>query len=159
MPEQTRLETIEENQDAVEELASGARYELQLFSQDLESRLFNRPRFIQSLTKLATLSRRSRIQILVMDSGPAVRSGHRLIDLSRRLTSFIEIRRINPEYKEETRTFMLTDNRNFYYRPIFSSYKGLLETENPVGTQELQNFFLEVWESSPIDPEFRRLHI
>lgn len=159
MPEKTMLETIEENQDALDDLVMATRFELLLFSQDLEPRMFNRPRFVQALHKIATNSRRSSVHILVMDSGPAVRSGHRLIELSRQLTSFIEIRRINPEYSGETRTFMLTDGQNLYYRPVYTSYRGYMETENPIGCQELKNLFLEVWESSSIDPEFRRLHI
>jgi len=159
MPERNLIETIEESQDALDDLVADTTFELMIFSQDLEARMFNRPRFLASLQKVATYSRRSKIQILVMDSGPAIRSGHRLIEISRRLTSYIEIRRVNREYADDTRTFMLCDQNNFYYRPVFSSYKAAVETDNPVGCKELRNFFVEVWESSAIDPEFRRLSL
>jgi len=65
---------------------------LHIISRDLDPTIYNTQEFVDSVKKMLLKSKNNRVQILVSDPGKIVKRGHRLIDLSMMLTSFIEIK-------------------------------------------------------------------
>jgi hypothetical protein len=103
--------------------------------------------------------RDSCLYILLQDGRSAVQNGHRIIELSRRLNSRIQIRRPPAEYLDFGETFLLADNSGYLQRPLYSRYEGTASFNNPGTTRRLKQYFMEVWEHSQPDVEMRRLHI
>ena len=103
--------------------------------------------------------RDSLLYILLRDGRSAVQNGHRLIELSRRLSSRIEIRRPADEYLDFNETFLLADDCGYLHRTRDTRYEGTASFNNPAATLRLKRYFMEAWECSQPDVEMRRLHI
>ena len=87
------MKSLADNRQASVAVATLAKRELVLFSRDLEPLLYDQQEFISVVQALATRSRMSRIRIVSIDPGPAIRAGHRLVQLVQRFSSYIEARR------------------------------------------------------------------
>ncbi|MCO6441215.1 MAG: hypothetical protein J5I81_09035 [Nitrococcus mobilis] len=154
------LDSLDAVQQATVELTMSARRELHLYSPDLEPRLYDYPPFLSALRALAVSGgRAARIHILVRDSAPAVSRGHRLIELARQLTSFIEIRRLAEDSRERLDAFLVVDRRAVVHRLHWTSYQGTASPDDPVLARALVKEFDALWETASSDPELRRLHL
>ena len=149
----------EENAAAAARLAGQTRRSLRLFTRDLDPELYNRREFLDPLRRLATGRHHARVEILLLDPHRAVRDGHRLIELARRLSSFIELRRLHPDYRERLETFLIADERALLYREQADLYAGKVDFNAPIEAKGLLRLFSEAWEKSATDQELRRLHV
>ena len=86
------VKTTEENQLAALAMARQTRRTLDVFSLVLEPAVYDQPEFAEAVKRIALGSTQARVRLLVRDTNPIVRRGHRLLELSRRLSSFIEMR-------------------------------------------------------------------
>lgn len=137
-----------------------ARLQVLLFSQDLDPRIYDQPPFLQALQRLAVMhSPRARIRVLVLDNQRLIKEPHRLLELARRLTTSIELRRPIAEYRERTDEFLLIDNSGYLHREQPAVPQAVASYHNPLRARTLQGEFLEIWEHSEPDPEIRRLHL
>lgn len=158
-PAYRKLVTSEDNRNAAIELASGARISLALFTQDLEPAIYNTQEFVAAVQQLALRSRFSRIRIVASDPTAAIKDGHRLIELGRRLSSFIEFRRPSPDYATLPESFLIADETGLLYRPLGSRYEGFADTHNSFEARPHLRFFEEIWERAEPEPEFRGLSL
>lgn len=157
-PEQIRVEGLDALRAAVVEVAAGARRELQILSSDLQAALYDQQPFLDAIRRLVTSGRRPTIRILVLDVATAVTSGHRLIELARQLSSFIEIRRLDPDDADVAETFLLVDRLIFIRQPVTASGRvAILATRAPLEGRELARRFEELWQRALPDPNLRRL--
>lgn len=140
-------------------MASQARRELRIFTADLQAAIYDQQPFLDALTNLVIGSSHSGIRILIKDSGPAVRNGHRLIELARRLSSSIEIRRIHPDYQEHAQSFLAADELGVIRSDPADPREFVADFHATLEARRLGEFFDEVWERSEPDPELRRLSL
>ncbi|GAB6044126.1 DUF7931 domain-containing protein [Endothiovibrio diazotrophicus] len=154
-----RLARREENAAAAARLATAARRSLHLFTRDLDPHLYNRPEFLDEVRRLALGGRRARVEVLVLDSRRAVLDGHRLIELGRRLSSFIELRKLHGDYGERLETFLIADERGLLYRRQADLFEGKVDFNAPAEAAQLLRLFSEAWSKSHPDPELRHLGI
>lgn len=154
-----RIASSADNRHAALALAGQANRSLHMFTRDLDAPVYDQTPFIQAVSTLATRSRYSRIQILVQNTERAIKNGHRLIELSRRLPSFVEIRKPNYDYREYNQAFLIADEIGLLRRPITDRYDGTLNFKAPLAAREYLDFFNQVWERSEGDPDLRQLHI
>jgi len=159
--EELQLDTAAENRDAAISLAEQARFSLNIFTRDLDPRVFDNAVFERCVFKLARAHHSSDIRILVHDSSLAVKQGHCLIRLAQRMTSSVFIHNPAPEHKRELSTFVLVDGVGLLHRPQSSSrnYNALVNFMSPQRAGELDDFFNEMWERSTPDSQVRRLYI
>lgn len=151
------LATSEDNRQAALELVRTARANLALFTRDLDPALYSTEEFAAAVRQLALRSRYSRIRIVVIDPAAAIKDGHRFIELSRRLSSFIELRRPSQDHAKLAESFLITDENGLLYRPVAARYEGFTDPENPFEARKHLRLFEEIWEQSESEPEFRRL--
>ena len=97
--------------------------------------------------------------MLLKDAEPLIKYGHRLIELSRRLSSMIGIRTIHPHYREYNEAYMVFDERGIIKRRYADRYEGIANFNDPIQARELLTLFNEIWNISEPDPNLRRLHI
>ncbi len=153
------LETREDVRIVATALARQAQHTLLLHTEDLEPAIFDNTPFLEAASSLARNRRDSCFRILLNNGRKAIQVEHRLIELSRRLSSDIQIRRPAPQYQNYHKTFFLSDDAGFLYRPLSSRYEGIADFNNPGKVSELTRYFMEVWEHSEPDEEMRRLHL
>lgn len=151
------LATSAEQHRAAVALVRQARRSLDIFSRDLDRKLYDQRDFLDALQALAM--NRGQVRILVKDSTPAVRNGHRLIALSQRLTSLIEIRRVAEDYREYNQAFLVADATGYAMRRHADRFEGSVHFNAAKTCRELLTFFDEVWRNSAPDPDLQRLYL
>jgi hypothetical protein len=159
--EEKLLDTAIDNRDAAIALAEQARFSLNLFTRDLDPRVFDNAEFERCLFKLARMHKNADIRMLVYDSSIAVNRGHCLIRLAQKLTSSVHIHNPAKEYSGELSTFMIADNVGLLHRPRSTSnnYDAVVNFMSPQRAGELNDYFNLMWEKSAPDSQIRRLYI
>ena len=157
--QQIPVTTSEDCTQLMLSLAQQAQHSLRLWSYDLDPRLTDTSEFVQAVRELATRHPRNEVRILVLDPDRAVKQGHRLIELSRRLPSSIEIRKIMEDYAHVAQAFVIADERGILDRDLADRFEGTANFNAPLRARELTKLFDEVWQKSQQFSEFRRLHL
>ena len=155
------IDTAAENREAVISLVGQARFSLNLYSRDLDARVFDNTEFERCVFDLARAHHNASIRILVADSSKAVNRGHCLIRLAQRLTSSVFIHNPAREHSGEIATFLVVDAVGLLHRPRTTSnnYDAVINYKAPVRAGELNDYFNEIWERSTPDSQIRRLYI
>jgi len=140
-------------------LTQQATRSIDIISRHLDPGVFDTPDFIDAVKQLSISSKFTKVRILLSDSDPMTKNGHRFIELIQQLTSSIEVRKISEEYKSYNEAFCLYDGKGVIYLRYADRYDGFANFDRPRLVTELSNFFNEVWEHSVPDSNLRRLHI
>ena len=91
-------------------------YSIDIFTQDLDIKIYNHQEIEQSIFDLAKKHPNTCIRILVQDSKKATQYGHCLIRLAQKLTSSVFIHNPSEEYKNERSSFMIVDKLGLLHR-------------------------------------------
>ena len=153
------LHSREDVRSLAQTLAQQAQRGLTLLTPDLEPAIFDQPAFLNAIGSLARQRRDACFRILLLDSRRILQNGHRLIELSRRLSPNIQFRRPPPDYQDTGKTFLLCDDAGYFYRPLASRYEGTANFNNPGEVARLKKYFMEVWDRSEPETELRVLHV
>jgi len=152
-----------DSSDAVREaclaLVAKARREVVILSRQLDPVLFDHPSAAEALRAFVLRSRRTRLRVLVQDPEPAIRTGHRLVDLVQRLTSFAEIRVPSAEHHAYNAAFLVADQQGVVYRSLADRFEATVSLADRHLAGECQRRFEEMWETSRAEPALRRIHL
>ena len=140
-------------------MLSQATRSMYLICPELDRQIFDQDNFSKVLYDLARYSRNSDIRILLHDSTDAIRNGHSIVNLAKRLSSYIEVRLLDTDYKSFDEAFMVVDKRGIIYQGRSRYYDAIAEHHHPRLAQELEKTFSDMWNHSHVDPNFRQLHI
>ena len=88
------IDSSEDNMLAAIRLVEQAHSQIDIFSRDLDARVYNHSAFTDGIRQMITSSPRAKVRVLVIDPDYSTKHGHRLIDLARHLTSYMEIRKV-----------------------------------------------------------------
>ncbi|MGD9385255.1 MAG: hypothetical protein PVF28_01800 [Thioalkalispiraceae bacterium] len=157
--EDIMLETSNDNQQLAVQLVSQASHRLDVFTRDLDPRIFDSTEFVDAVRTLALKDNRAKIRFLVIDPDKAIKLGHRLLELSRRLTSRFELRKVHEDYSANPESYLIVDERGLLHRKLASRYEGVANFNNPLAASGLMHHFNEVWEHSTPVLDFKRLYI
>ncbi len=140
-------------------LAQGARRELLILSRDLDPDFYDQAPFLAEVRRLALATPHLPVRALVYEPRVAVLAGHRLIDLARRLSSRIAIRRVAEDFRDRLDAFLIADGRGYCLRRLADRPEALASYAAPGDAGRLRAEFEPIWERSDADTELRRLHI
>jgi predicted GNAT family N-acyltransferase len=154
-----RLTSREENRLAATHMVEQGKFTLKLFTPNLDPRIYDTNEFIEAVKKLALVSSRSKVYILIQDPTVVVTRGHRIVELARRISSHIFIHRASEDDQERIDSFMIVDEIGLIHRPHSDRYEGTVEFNNRGEARLLVKDFNDAWERSFPEPELRRLHI
>ncbi|AKH19867.1 hypothetical protein [Sedimenticola thiotaurini] len=157
--ERISLQGRDQFRQASEAMVRQAKRTLDIFTYDLDKPVFDQGDFLEAVKQLALTCRGMGIRILLQDSERARREGHRLVDLSRRITSKIEIRRPHEDYIDHPENFIIVDRIGYIRRRNTGLYEGEANFCHPMEARLLTDFFSEVWERSEQESSLRRLHL
>lgn len=136
-------------------LMQQAQRNLCLYSPDLEAWLYNHSSIQQACTRLLLRHPQNRLRILLRDSTRPVKEGHRLLNLSRRLSSNLHIRLLNPDYPSPEQAFLLADQFGLLLRTEPALPAGHAHYNAPGRVRQLQAQFDQAWDTSRSDPNLR----
>lgn len=144
---------------ALVELLGKARRELCVFSRELARPLYHDGDVAEALSKFARSSRFTRVRILIRDSDPLVRQFHRSHALAQRLSSRIEIRKIQATVDTPDWEFAVADGRRVLQCEDRDQWQGSYHPENRVRARKLLDTFERDWPLAATDANLRRLSI
>jgi hypothetical protein len=153
------VERLTEASAVAHALAAQAQRTLLLHTEDLEPDIYDDSAFLDAVSRLARDHSQSHIWILIHDARKVVQNGHRLIEIARRLSSTIQLRRPAPQYRNNHESFLLADGCGYLHRPIATRYEGTANFHDPGKVADFEKYFMEVWERSEADEEIKRLYI
>ena len=137
-----------------------ARREASIYLREIEAEIFDHPDVLEALKKIAISAPYSSIRILIQVPTRARADGHRLINLSQRLSTVFAFRTPIEEIDQQyAGCFLVSDRGAWFERPLASRFDGEGSTHAPGRKAQLQDMFNAVWERSEECAEMRRLEI
>lgn len=136
-------------------LIEQARRSLSIYTQDLEPWLYDHSIIQRACAHFLLAHPRNRLRILIGDSSRAVKQGHRLVTLARRLTSNLAIRKFHPDHPTQTCAFLIADDCGLLVRPEPDQFAGHALYRDPGRARQRQRLFDTAWDHSLPDPELR----
>jgi hypothetical protein len=149
------LSNLEEYRAAVAEIATRARRSLSIYTPDLEPQVLDHDLFLEPVKRLVLARSHARLRVLISNPGRVSRDGNRFMMMARRLTSYIDLRNVAPEYRNNPCTFIVADDRAIVYRQQCSKWEGLVDFDDVTVVKRHLAYFDEVWAGSQIQPEMR----
>ena len=153
------VSTAAENRDAALEIARLARRELAILTRDLEPQIYDDAEVLDAIKSLALSGSRAKVRILLIDATRAIKDGNRLVELSRRLSSFVEIRKPHRDYLDIAESFIIADEKGLLYRKLATRWEGIVDPSDPMQARDRLKLFNDIWQRSHGDPETRQLRI
>lgn len=154
-----RLEGIDQFHAATHALLGQTVRQLHILTPDFEPERFNNDAFADALSHFARRSQYTETRILVGDPNIAVRWGHRVVYLARRLSSLIHIRALNKDDYDPAEIWMVADDMGLIRRDNVDGYQGLLSAKAIPLAQQKNRRFTELWERGREVKEFREMVI
>ena len=149
------LSTLDEYRTAVAEIAKRANRSLSIYTPNLEPLLYDQDGFLEPLKRLVLARGHARLRVLISDPARVTREGNRFMQMARRLTSFIELRNVPPEFRSNPAAFIIADASAIAYRQQCSRWDGIVEFNDQQVVKRYLAHFDEVWAVSLIQPELR----
>ena len=149
------LSTLDEYRTAVAEIAKRANRSLSIYTPNLEPLLYDQDGFLEPLKRLVLARGHARLRVLISDPARVVREGNRFMQMARRLTSFIELRNVPPEFRNNPAAFIIADASAIAYRQQCTRWEGIVEFNDQQIVKRYLAYFDEVWAVSLIQPELR----
>ena len=149
------LSTLDEYRAAVAEIAKRANRTMSIYTPNLEPLIYDQDMFLEPLKRLVLARGHARLRVLISDPARVVREGNRFMQMARRLTSFIELRNVPPEFRDNPAAFIIADASAIAFRQQSSKWEGIVEFNDQQVVKRYLAYFDEVWAVSIIQPELR----
>jgi hypothetical protein len=149
------LSNLDEYRAAVAEIAKRANRTLSIYTTTLEPQIYDHDSFLEPVKRLVLARSHARLRVLISDPGRAVRDGNRFFMMARRLTSYIDLRNVAAEYRNNPCAFIIADDKTIAYRQQAAKWEGVVEFNDASVVKRYLAYFDEVWAGSLIQPELR----
>lgn len=157
--EEIDFDTSEQLREIALTMAQNCARSLDIVSRHLDPAIYDHAAFVDAVKQIALNSQHARVRILVTDIGPVISRGHRLLDLSARLSTYIAIRKPGRDHRNFNEAMLVADNQAYIHRRFADRYDGHASYNDHRSARDLTVRFEEIWERAETDPNFRRLHL
>jgi hypothetical protein len=151
------LTTLEEVREAVVEVASTARRNLSIYTPDLEPQLYDQHAFLEVVKHLVLARGYARVRVLISEPSRTIREGNRFLAMGRRLTTYIDLRNVHVDYRNNAAAFLIADDRALVYRLQANRWDGMAELNDTAIARKYLSYFDDVWRASEPEPEIRMM--
>ena len=145
--------------DALVKGLASARRELIIFSHLLDPLYFDHDATTHHISAFTRRAANTRTRILIQSSDLIIGRSHRLLALSRRLSSKCSIRILDKDYEAPDSCHVAWDQTGYWLLPDWREPQGSLHLNAVVSTRRLFQDFEVLWAHSHDDPELRELRI
>lgn len=154
-PEHSPLEGQATLKASLCELISQSRHQLYILAYDLDPLIYSNDDFNQQLSALARRSKRPNIRLLLHNANRLLSHPHRVLPLLQRLSSLIEVRQLNEQYKNQWQSYIITDQPAMLYQATYERYDAIVGND-PRKIAEMRKQFEQMWQHSGIATTLRR---
>lgn len=145
--------------DALVKGLAAARRELIIFSHLLDPLYFDHDATTSLISAFTRRAANTRTRILIQSSDLIVGRSHRLLALSRRLSSKCSIRILDKDYDAPESCYVAWDQSGYWLLPDWREPQGSLHLNAVVAARRFFQDFEVLWAHSHDDPELRELRI
>ena len=153
------VDTSEECRLAALSMVRQAARGIDIVSRQLDPQMYDNREFFDAVSQLIVGSRRARVRALLRHTDAAIKHGHRLVTLSQRLSSFVELRVPAREFDEYNAAFLIVDGVGVIHRTLSDRFEGTVNFNDPRMARELTRQFEEMWSTALPDPSLRRTNL
>ena len=153
------LHSVQEQQQAIADLAKASVKRLLIFSYAFEPEYYDQPDFISACKDMVLGHPQCHIKVLVQNNEQLQRQEHRFITLMQRLPSRIELKLCHEDYRDHPETFMLSDYQGVFLKRIPGRSSATCYPNAPRINDEYSKLFFSVWDQSEFDITLRRLSL
>lgn len=155
----TVLEGKAEFAQAVAQVSARASRGIAIFTPDLETGVYDSPRFLENIKRLVLSRSHARIRVLISDPTRVVKTVNRFVHFGRRLSTFVEFRQLTPEMPVREDAFLLADDCALVYRARAERWEGIADTDERRQTRIYLEQFDQMWPLAEPALELRHLRI
>lgn len=131
-----------------------------ILSESLDPALYDQDDLVDLVSQLARSDRNAQVRILVKDIRPLLERGHKLLTLSRRLSSKVHIRKLLLDPEDKSHSYLISDRGLLLYMHEEGSYQGFADYDAAPRVRQLLEDFNRLWEQhSELSPDLRRMHL
>lgn len=152
-----RVDERDENTACALSLIEQCRFTIDIVSRDLDPLVLDKLEVEDAMRQHCLKGRNRVIRILVVDAQSIARKGHRLLELSKRLSSFMEVRKLHRDHESINECFLLADETGYLYRENAAVYHARVNFNDRRQSKQLAGRFSDMWNSSIDDPNLRRV--
>ncbi len=153
------LEHREELRAAALAIVQQAHRSLDIVSRHLDPILYDNEAFVTAVRTLVVGSARARVRFLVLDTTPLAGSGHRLLELAQRLSSFLTLRVPGPEHRSLNEAWLVADETGFLHRRLSDRFEATGSYDDRQQAHALTQRLDAIWERAQAPPHLRRLFL
>ena len=158
-PDAAMVESRADAQAALQQLLSQTSRYVDIVSRDLDRNLFNRAEVCERLKAIMLSNRHARVRVCVHETRRLVHGSHCLLELSRKLSSYMSIRVSQGEFRKYNKAFVLVDNKGFLVQNVADRYEGEACFYAAREAENYSRLFEDMWEQAKPDAELRALNI
>ena len=137
---QVLTSVVDVRQTTAAVIATGQRL-ISIFTPDLEPQLYDDPKVIEVIKRFVLSHSFAKVRVLLRDHTRHTGSGSRFMSMARRLTSYLELRILVPQFHHLTASYCVSDDRGIVYRMRSDRWDGIAAVNSPpVARQYLQEF-------------------
>jgi hypothetical protein len=149
------LTTLPEVRTAVNEIASGARRLISIYTPDLEPDLYDQTSFLEVIKHFVLTRSFSKVRVLLGEPTRVVRESNRFVAMGRRLSSCIDIRYVAAKAPQRASAYLIADDRAIMYRMRADTWDGIADINNPPVARLYLQEFDAIWNASAVDQGLR----
>lgn len=157
--EPLELQSSADNRDATVAMIRQTERSLILFSRDLDKKIYDDAELVSAVKDLLLRSRHSQVRMIVHDISRIISRGHRLVDLYRRLPTYVDIRVPAREHASYNSAFLVADRTGVIFRKHADRYEGQVCFNDHKTAEELAKLFNTMWELGRSHPDLRVLSV
>jgi hypothetical protein len=149
------MNSLEEMRAVVNQAAAGAHRLMSIYSPDLEPELYDQTPFLDIIKRFVLGRNFAKVRILLTDRTRMIRDGNRLVAMSRRLTSYIEMRLAPRPEVLRAHSYLIVDDKAVIFRLQSDRYMGVADLANPAAARLQLDDFDAIWQANVPDYGFR----
>ena len=149
------LTTLPEVRAAVNEIATGARRLISIYTPDLEPELYDQTSFLEVIKHFVLTRSFSKVRVLLAEPTRVMRDSNRFVSMGRRLSSCIDIRYVAAKAPQRASAYLIADDRAIMYRMRADTWDGIADINNPPVARLYLQEFDAIWNASAMDHGLR----
>jgi hypothetical protein len=153
------LSNLNEVRAAVVQVTGVATRTLSILTHDLEPDVYDHDDFLETLKRFILAKTFARVRVAIVEPERVILSASRFVAMGRRLNSYIEFRRLAPEFRDHPEAFFIADEHALVYRPRAEIWDGMSDTYEPAVARMYLSTFDTLWNSCEPEHEARQLQL
>lgn len=130
-PPQVNVLTTEDEVRAATILVAGSAQRLMsIYTPNLEPELYDQTPFLDIVKRFVLARSFAKVRVLLGDGSRMIRDVHRFVAMSRRLTSYIDIRILGEDAPKPHPAYIIADDRAILYRASAAQWDGISDLNN-----------------------------